>query len=576
MPQDKAINGPFGEQIPEPEKQSPFNQPQTAEAGEDPLQSEISGILKPPALEVIDKRISEYNKKLAKWNELDSKSGTSGLSAEHAARMGGCYQELQKRISEYSTLRNAVERGDRSDVAKNSVYSSKMQELQQADIDFLEGVCGQLLRDAKGAQPDTGQQAAAGVAGQPQDAEIAALAAKKNYKAVEQAWLQIPQSQQEQLSLKTKMLYAEALVFLQKEEKAAEFYRLIVDRMATSAEQSTDLIALRKTLADLYVATGNYAEAESQYVKISKDYLALGNIDNWAKIHLAVLGANQKDSLELADYSGLVRNYLGYIPKQDGYKVVWDAEKFLKTYPRSAVIANVETIKTRGMEAADKWFNGFLAEVNQLAAEKKFQDAMTKLKGLRTDIINDQQRDLVNAKNDELVLAEAVAQETSKMSKLQELEQKWNNGLMLAKAGRYDEAISVFNGMNETEYVIKADAKIKEISVLAAKDDRRKAADLFIRFTKTTDIEGKKKLLIESRRLLKDILVKYPRVDITDKVLGNIQRVEQEMNAIDPQLISTVDSRGTVPRPQETAPKQPSVAPDDTFEPPIVESPLQQ
>jgi len=350
--------------------------------------------------------------------------------------------------------------------------------------------------------------------------------------------------------------------------------------MTASAEKSSDPLALRKTLADLYVATGNFVEAQKQYEMITKDYLDLANVDNWAKVHLAILGTGQKDSLELPEYSGLVRNYLGYMPAQDGYRVIWDAEKFIKTYPGSPVLANVEAIRIESQELAEKWFNDFMAEVDQLAAEKKFQEATAKIKGMRTDIINDLQVDLLNAKNDELVLAEAVELETTKMTKLQELDQKWNNGLMLAKAGRYDEAIAVFNGINETDYAAKAEAKIKEISDLAAKDDRRKAADLFIRFTKTSDIESKKKLLIESRRLLKDILVKYPRVDITEKVLSNIQRVEQEMNAIDPQLISTVDSQVTAPVPQQEAvpEQQPVAVPEDAFEPqpPIVESPLQQ
>ena len=51
----------------------------------------------------------------------------------------------------------------------------------------------------------------------------------------------------------------------------------------------------------------------------------------------------------------------------------------------------------------------------------------------------------------------------------------------------------------DTEYSTKAETKIKELSLEAAKADRRKAADLFIRFTKTTDPESKKKLLVESR-----------------------------------------------------------------------------
>jgi hypothetical protein len=113
--------------------------------------------------------------------------------------------------------------------------------------------------------------------------------------------------------------------------------------------------------------------------------------------------------------------------------------------------------------------------------------------------------------------------------------------MLLAKNGRYDEAINVFTGLLSTEYDAKAQVKIKELSLEAANDDRRKAADMFRRFLKTNDIESRKKLLIESRKLLKSILVKYPDVEIGPKVLGNIARVEQEINAIDPNLLATLD-----------------------------------
>ena len=76
----------------------------------------------------------------------------------------------------------------------------------------------------------------------------------------------------------------------------------------------------------------------------------------------------------------------------------------------------------------------------------------------------------------------------------------------------------------------------------AAQENRRKAADLFIRYTKTSDIESKKKLLLESRRLLREILTKYPGIDISAKVQSNIERVEQEMRTLDPGLINQADS----------------------------------
>jgi hypothetical protein len=113
--------------------------------------------------------------------------------------------------------------------------------------------------------------------------------------------------------------------------------------------------------------------------------------------------------------------------------------------------------------------------------------------------------------------------------------------MLLVNGQRFEEAINVFRSLLDTEYSDKARAKISELTLDAANADRRKAADLFIRFTKTTDLESRKKLLVESRKYLKNILVKYPEVEIASKVRGNIERVEQEMNAIDPNLVYMAD-----------------------------------
>lgn len=221
--------------------------------------------------------------------------------------------------------------------------------------------------------------------------------------------------------------------------------------------------------------------------------------------------------------------------------IIWQTEKFQSSYPYSPVASNVDLIKDSVLKAADNWFNGFMTEVDKLGAEKKFFQALRLLETIPTDIVSDEKQLVIKAKTEELLLAEAVNSETGKMVQRQELQDQWNNGLLLVKGGRYDEAISVFTNLLDTEYYVKAEAKIKEVTLQAAKTDRRKAADLFIRFTKTSDLESQKKLLVESRKLLKNILVKYPEVEISSKVLGNIKRVELEMNAIDPNLVFMAD-----------------------------------
>lgn len=511
---------------------------QQQEAGE-----ESKEVVMPSAIYVND-RIFEYGRKLDRWKELDSQSVTMKLKDEDMAQMVSCFRRLQDVLNGYSELRTKMLQAQGGDAATR-ISNAEIFELQKSDIAFLEDSCNRLLADP--------EDKSAGWNLREEGADLSQLetlidryAANKEYEEIIQVWLKIPEAQIGRVQIRTKILYGSALMHLHQEAKAAEIYQQVVDQMSDSNEQATDLVSLRKVLADLYTASGNYRLATTEYKKISEDYLKIGQLEEWSKLQLAMLDRSQEGSPELKEYSEILRNFLGFIPEQDGYKIVWQAEKFQAVYPYSPVASNVDLIRDSVLAAADKWFNGFTNDVDKLAAEKQFSKAIRVLETIPTDIVGAEKQLVIKAKIEQLQLAEAVQNETGKMAKIQDLQNQWNNGLLLAKGGRYDEAISVFTDLLDTEYSVKAEAKIEELSLEAAKEDRRKAADFFIRFTKTTDVESKKKLLIESRKLLKNILVKYPRVEIAPKVLGNIERVEQEMNAIDPNLVFRADQGGDV------------------------------
>ncbi len=508
------------------------------EGQQDEVGQESGDVVLPSALYIND-RIFEYGRKLNRWKELDSQSVTKNLKDEEAVQMVRCFRRLQDVLTGYSDLREKLLQTDKADV-EAKISNAQIFELQKNDIAFLENACGRLLAD--------GEDKAAGWSQREVGADLSQLetllerhAANKEYEEVVQVWRNIPEAQRDRLRLGSKVLYGNALMYLHQEAKAAEIYQQVVDQMSISDEQATDLVSLRKMLADLYTASGNYRAASTEYTKISEDYRKIGQLEEWSQLQLSILDRSEGGSPELNEFSGILRNFLGYIPERDGYKIVWQAEQFQDSYPYSLVISNVEFMKNVALGAADRWFNDFITEVDRLSSEKKFSQAIRLLETMPTDIIGAEKQMQLQAKNEELGLAEAVENETGKMARMQDLQNQWNNGMLLANGERYEEAIDVFTSLLDTEYSTRAVAKIDELSLDAANADRRKAADLFIRFTKTTDLESRKKLLVESRKYLKNILVKYPEVEIASKVRGNIERVEQEMNAIDPNLVYMAD-----------------------------------
>ncbi|PID77030.1 MAG: hypothetical protein CSB24_03555 [Deltaproteobacteria bacterium] len=488
-----------------------------------------------PPLAYMDKRISAYGRKLEKWQELDEKGSVMGVSQEEAEKMIQCFKELQVILADYSSLREAaMQPGNNSDYG--SIGEDKFMTVQKKDIDFLESDCGKKLGMVE--DPDKWQKQKVDIS--RLEELIGRYSAGGEYDKVVQVWLKIPEGQA--VSLKSRIAYGNALMYLHQEEKAAEIYQQIVDDMSAPQAESVDIVSLRKSLADLYTAAGNYRKAEEQYKLIAGDYESLGSAKEWAKLQLFILGNGGYGSPELADYSSLLRNYLGFIPKQDGYKVVRQADKFLADYPYTAVSANVDIIRLDAVKRADSWFNGLMSETDRLAGEKKYEDALKLLENIPDDIIDAEKKQALKAKIDSLVMDESVNLETEKLTRMKDLQKQWNSGILLMESGDYEKAIGVFVGLLDTEYSTKASDKIEEVSLLAAKAERRKAANIFNRFTKTSDPASKQALLIECRKVLKGILTKYPNAAITDKVVGNLKRVEMEIDRLDPTLLDKLKS----------------------------------
>ncbi len=492
-----------------------------------------------PTMSYVDDRIFEYGRKLEQWRKIDEQAAApEKTSDEDMQTMVNCFRDLRKVLDGYHQLKSdMLQLGTTSSTLV--ISTRDVLDLQKSDISFLESICGKILAPEKEEIINWEQREEE--ADLPQlETLIERYTDSKEYEEVIQLWQQIPEQQKDRLHLRTKILYANALMFLHQEENAAAVYQQIVDEMMVSDEQRTDLLSLRKMLADLYTASDNYTSAAKQYLNIADDYKALGSIEEWSNLQLDILERSDESGPELASYSNLLRDYLGFIPSRDGFKLVWDADTFLENYPYSPVASNVDIIRENAHQGAVKWFDGFFAEVDTLAAEKNYIVALEKLDGIPGDIIGTEQKERIKQKNDELLIQDALDREMRRQERTQKLDDTWNEGLLLANKGDYDEAIAVFNSLLQSEYAGKAQDKINEITLDAARNARRDAANTYKRYTKTEDIELKKKLLVESRRLLVDILEKYPEVSIISKVKQNIKRVEQEMNKVDPLLLPRV------------------------------------
>ncbi len=498
--------------------------------------------------EAVEARIEAYKEKLEQWQQIDQQSGVASLDAQQARLMADCFRDLQSLLNGYRGLQA---QSYQSAASGSSFDNGDIISLLQQDIAFTDGRCRDLL-DASG--PGLSGPAPAETSGSIADIEelIAKHDEEEAYEQVIDVWSRISPYQREEVSQETVLQYGNAYAHLGKPAEAAAVYQEVVDGLSGPVLRENSLLLLRKRLADLYVAAGDFFGAEGQYEQLTRDYQQIGKIDEWARLQLSMLERSMKGSPELSDYSELLRSYLAYAPSKDGYAVVWRAETFLQNYPYSPASANVEIIKEETQQQADQWFSAVLAEADQLVENNQTQEALTLLQEIELDTLSPDKLVLVKDKIDALVLADAVQRETEKIEQLEALQSTWDKGTAQADSGDVDGAIQTLNQLLGTEYEQRARERVKELALAAATSERRRAADIFVRSTKAGDIESQKTLLAESWQVLNDILLKYPEVEIADRVEGNIRTVEKRINDVDPTLLGDLKAR-QIERQESTA-----------------------
>jgi tetratricopeptide (TPR) repeat protein len=288
-----------------------------------------------------------------------------------------------------------------------------------------------------------------------------------------------------------------------------------------------------QVIGDLSFGQGAYDQARPQYEEIVRISVEQGRREEWAVQQLAALQPGGVSPEEMREYSALLKNYMAFVPRRDGYAVVEQAAAFLRAFPGSRLAVNVGFMQKAAREQADSWLNRGIQRIEAMAAERGpgEGEAVTDGTEAGTDATHQ--------------AGDAPAQSTDAQAGLpvpdagltqEELQARYDQGAAALTAKEYDKAIESFNALLTTPFADRARTSIDEAARLGAQEDRQKAADLFVRANSTSDQENKKNLLLSSRQLLQGILVKYPQAGLADKVQRNLSGVDRALKAIDPSL----------------------------------------
>lgn len=461
----------------------------------------------------VKSRLRLYDDKAGKWQELEDKMRTFGLSSEQEEQWRQCSELLSELVKGYGSVLEGL--GDPLAVTRK-------------DISFAESDCDKMYAVHTALIPELLAKFQQEAAGQT-EAIIDYYAERKEYHQVVAAYENaVDFSGKAPADLRLQEIYGRALLHIGRLEKAA----LVFSQVLTESGPY-EKWPLRLEVAELLIASGQYEKARAEYLHLAEILNSWEEINKAVTDKLALLFAADDHARELALYSQALQSYLSF----DGKGVPNDFESAVRElqgkYPGGIHTIAAEVLYQQAEEQIRQNTAVLLTSVEQLADSKEFKQALDLLGGMKQSRLPADCMSQVDRAISSVNAARAHHVQQEKEKRIEELADQWQEGLNLVDMELYDDSITVFMGLLGTDYDDKAAAEIEKASLQAAKSLRKKAAAIFIKARRATDPAVRKGLLKESRDLLQAILTRYPQVEIADKVAVNLQVIDEQLLALE-------------------------------------------
>ena len=494
----------------------------------------------PADIEFVQLRLDQYESKYEYWLEFSEMVQEGELAEELTALETECMRALERILTGYSLLLERMQQSDT--VPFDRIAAVDPKNMQQLDIEFLESRCGELLAMDLPARDEFTPEAVPEVSFDAAQKLIVSHVEQENYQGALLAYGRLAQDFPGQKpSLSTRLNYGLALRYTGQIEAAARHFK----NMLESGDLAIEPLSLQREIADLLLASGNIAAAESYYDSFILGHESIGAEKTWAEEQLDFLHSADPGSEAMTAYMKLLREFQMYDYRVDAPRLNKAINSFATEYAGSPVAVSALRLKTFAQDQLKSWFERQMVKIDFLVAEKRYTEAIDILKGMTRYYLPAELQAVVQSTYYEVAQAENQEIETQRRIQEMELTEQWDAAANLLDSQRYDLAISAFEALMGTEYEDKAKMKIIEAANLAAGQMRKEAASLFIRAGKTPDLEQKKELLLASHRLLTDILARYPQTDLLDKVHQNLAILEAQIKRFDPVLFEELQQENS-------------------------------
>ncbi|HHO48021.1 MAG TPA: hypothetical protein ENN06_06170 [Desulfobacteraceae bacterium] len=530
-PADRQVEPAPPKQLPEIRADSPLSPPPGPEVRGD--RTGPSELL--PFLTLVADRIAAYEGKVRLWRDFRAEAEKMGPDEELGGKIDDCQAQLQSILDGYNRLHEKLIL-ESSGRPVEMPAAEELPRIEHADIGFLESECQQIIQGSR--------ESGGWIAGarrkllEESEQNIAAAMAAGEYEQAIALYEQLPRGEDAVPSFDAVFNYGNALLKVGRPRDAGKVFQELLTRFRQKEEMDREF-QLMQHIADIHFSLEEYAKAFELYVNIINRYAGLGEHIDWARKQQSMINARNQQGAEVKGFAALMLAHLSYNPDRDGFKVVRMAEEFVERFPDSNAVPTVNRILFESRDRVDKWFARQEQELNRLKSENKYAEALQFIEQLPLQEMPQDRREHITRTADELIAIQFQEAEARRLEQETILQETWARGQNHLRAREYDQAIETLSALLDTEYGERAREQIDEAANLSAQDDRRKAAELFVQANGTADRDARVRLLFESRRLLQDILVKYPQSDVADKVRNNLDRIEQEIMAVDPTLLTS-------------------------------------
>ena len=536
-----------------------------------------------PALNTIGERIKSHEARLEEIRAIENSPASMMVSPEKMGRLADCKTSLLDILTNYDALQKRLQRETNLDAAQN-LANNMLQQVNRQDMQYLEGDCNRLVADLQKAetmssrpsrpesawpqpgygqsgygqqgydQPGYGQPAAPppaypdynepGAASYPGAPAYGSAPAAPD-PAIRQAFAAGDYT--EVISLynrnwgaageaapSTTWQYGQALL---KNYQTDEAQRALsgldaqLERRGGGDPLAADVL---RALGDIAFGAGRFDEAQRYYSR--EVNLPGSRSDAWSQRQLAALrDQSSATSYELSDYAALIRAWLAYVPGRDGSLPAEQAERFLQSYPASRLVANVNEIHRMARDQAEEWNR---RSGGQAPASDRPGGNDNNLPPPTIEYPPETQPpassgEYVGRPGQPSALAAAPLSAEQVAAREYALREQYERGRNQVASGRFDEAIQTFGALRGSSLDAEAREGLNDAAARAGESNRQRAAELYVQANQTADPEIRRRLLIQSRDLLRDIPRKYPQAGLDDKVAGNLATVEAALRSLE-------------------------------------------